>query len=171
MQLSDGERLIVVMLAEVMEAMGLNGEIDPKLVKTLAYDHDDWAIAHKYHNLFNSEGPSEETVKETQDILWMWQVIESSIEELEGAEAEQAAQFQPHTQFTGFDGNHDPHHGVAHTLIKRLGLFDRFADRNLNSHSQATLPRYRNMLPKFDAAMEGNQGEPLTIEELTVIFA
>ncbi len=33
MKLTDGERLIVVMLAEVMEEMGLNREIDPALVK------------------------------------------------------------------------------------------------------------------------------------------
>ena len=169
MQLSDGERLIVVMLAEVMEALKLNQELDPSLIKTLAYNHDDWAIEHTYHGLFDSEGPPEEVVKETHDILWMWQVLEDSISNLKGADATEAAGWH-YNQFSGFDGNHDRHFGVTHTLVKTLGLYSQFKDRGFNSHSQATLPRYRQILQKFDAAMEGNHGEPLSMDKLREIL-
>lgn len=165
MQLSDGERLIVVMLAEVMEELKLNREIDPKLVKTLAINHDDWAIAHKYQGIFDSQAPSDAEVTETHDILSMWSFIEYSIGELEGEEAKEAAGFH-HTQFSGFDGNNDPHHGIARTLIGDLGLYTEFASRNLNSHSRASLPHYRAMLPKYDAAMQKTHGEPLSIDVL-----
>ncbi|MGI9361687.1 MAG: hypothetical protein ACR2O7_09000 [Parasphingorhabdus sp.] len=70
--MSDGERLIVVMLAEVMEALKLNKEIDPKLVKSLVIDNDGWALRRKYSGIFDSERPSDEVVSETTNILWMW---------------------------------------------------------------------------------------------------
>lgn len=165
MKLSDGERLLVVMLAEVMEELKLNREIDPKLVKRLAINHDDWAIASHYHGIFDSQAPSDADVKETHDILSMWSFIEYSIIGLEGAEAKEAAGFR-HTQFSGFDGNNDDHYGIAHTLINDLGLYSEFASRGLNSHSRATLPRYRTMLPKFEKATAGKAGEPLSIDEL-----
>ena len=168
MKLSDGERLIVVMLAEVMQEMGLNHEIDPTLVKKLAIDHDDWAIAAKYHGIFDGEAPSDAEVTETHDILSMWSWIEHSIRELEGADADEAAGFH-HTQFSGFDGNNDAHFGIAHTMINDLGYYDEFAGRPLNSHSRATLARYRAMLPKYKAAMDGHAGGELSLDELRAI--
>ena len=68
MKLSDGERLIVVMLAEVMEALKLNREVDPSLIKTLACGGDEWAIKRKYSGLFPSAGPTADDVSETTDI-------------------------------------------------------------------------------------------------------
>lgn len=35
MQLSEGERLILVMLADITKALGLNGSVDPDLVRRL----------------------------------------------------------------------------------------------------------------------------------------
>jgi uncharacterized protein len=169
MKLSDGERLLVVMLAEVMEAMSLNRELDPSLIKMLAINHDDWAIAHKYQGIFDSEAPPEGVVRETHEILWMWQVLEDSIANLEGADAEEAAGWHYH-KFIGFDGNHDRHFGVTHTLVKDLDLYSDFKDRGFNSHSQATLPRYREILAKFDTAMQGNHGEPLKMSQLREIL-
>jgi uncharacterized protein len=165
MKLTDGERLIVVMLAEVMEALKLDGEIDPALVKRLAINNDDWAIRDTYHGIFHGESPNDAEVSETYDILSMWSFIEYSISELEGDEATEAANFH-YTRFTGFDGNHDPHYHIAHTLINDLGKFEQFADHPLNSHSQATLPRYRQIKQKYDAAMHGTMGEPLSFDVL-----
>ena len=165
MQLSDGERLIVVILAEVMEAMKLNGEVEPSLIKRLAINRDDWAIAQRYHGIFDGESPSDGDVSETHNLLSMWSFIEYSLKELDGDEAKEAANFH-HTSFSGFDGNNDRHYGIAHTMIEDLGLYGEFKGRNLNSHSQATLPRYRKMLPKYDAAMHGTMGEPLSFDAL-----
>ncbi len=166
MQMTDGERLIVVMLAEVMEAMGLNGEIDPSMVKRLAINRDDWAIKTQYHGFLHDEGgPTEAEVAETHDILAMWSFIEYSIGELVGEEAKEAAGFR-HTRFSGFDGNNDPHHGIAHTLINDLGRWTEFKDHPLNSHSMASIARYRAMLPKFETAMQTYGSNALPIDGL-----
>lgn len=165
MKLTDGERLIVVMLAEVMEALKLNREIDPSLIKTLACNHDDWAIKYKYSALAGSEAPSDADVKETNDLLWMWGIIESGISKLGGTEAEEAKGWH-WARFHGFDANHDPHYGIAHTLLNHLDAFSDLKDHALNSHSQGSLPRYRAMYEKFDRYVHEGKASPLQFEAL-----
>lgn len=165
MQFSNGERLIVVMLAEVMEAMGLNQEIDPTLVKSLTISNDGWAIERKYSGIFDSKVPEPEDVKETSDILWMWGIIESSISKLTGANASEAAGWY-NGKFKGFDGNNDDHYGIAHTLIEELGEFSSFKGRGLNSHTQSSLPRYQTMYAKFDGYVQAGQAAPLSMDAL-----
>ncbi len=158
MKLTDGERLLAVMLADLMEGLKIERELDPKLIKTLVCGGDEWAIKRKYSGIFDASPPSDEVVSETTNILWMWDIIENRVADLSGAEAEEAAGWK-RTKFDGFDGNNDAHYGVAHTLINDLGDFSHFKDRNLNSHSQASLVRYRQMYAKFDGHLHGNMGE------------
>ncbi len=129
------------------------------------FNRDEWALTWQYPGIFEGEEPPEDVIKETCDILDMWSFIEYSIRELEGEEAEEAAKFH-HTKFSGFDGNNDRHYGVAHTLINDLGRWTEFKDHPMNSHSRATLSRYRTMLPKYKAAMEGWIDGPLPLEKL-----
>lgn len=166
MQMSDGERLIVVMLAEVMEALKLDQELDPALVKTLVINNDGWALRRKYSGIFDSEAPSSEVVSETTNILWMWAIIEHSIAKLTGSEAKEAEDWH-WTEWNGFDGNNDDHYGVARTMIEDLGEFkDSRKGVNLNSHSQASLPRYRRMYEKFDGYVKGGRASPLSFDAL-----
>lgn len=165
MKMSDGERLIVVMLAEVMEALKLDQEINPSLVKTLAINNDDWAIKHKYSGIFGAEGPPDAEVSETIDILWMWSIIEHLIDDLTGVDADEAKDWH-WNKFRGFDGNHDRHYGIARTLINDLDQFSDFKGRDVNSHSQASLPRYRTMYAKFDQYLTAAQGAPLGMDAL-----
>ncbi len=165
MNLTDGERLLAVMLAEMMEAMKLNNEIDPSLIKTLVCNGDDWAIKRKYSGIFASESPTDEQVTETTNILWMWGIVEHSLAELTGAQADEAKGWH-WTSFGGFDGNNDDHYGIAHTMINELGEFQDFKDRGLNSHTQSSLPRYRAMYAKFDKYVNAGQASPLSFEAL-----
>ncbi|WP_340265394.1 YfbU family protein [Sphingobium mellinum] len=166
MKMSDGERLILVMLAEVMEALKLDREIDPSLVKSLVINNDGWALARKYPGIFESQAPSDEVVSETTNILWMWGIIESSIQKLSGAEADEAKTWH-WTAFAGFDANNDPHYGVAQTMIQDLEEFSTSRKGvNLNSHSQTSLPRYRQMFAKFDGYVKASQASPLSFAAL-----
>lgn len=171
MKLSDGERLIVVMLAEMMETnKHHNWEINPALVKTFAINNDDWAIAHKYSGVFASQAPSDDVVKETGDLLWMWGIIEHSLDQLTGSDADHAKTFQ-WRKFSGFDGNNDDHYGVAHTLINDLEVYQDFKGRDLNSHSRGSLPRYRTMRARFDYYVNSDQAAPLKLEALRDLCA
>jgi uncharacterized protein YfbU (UPF0304 family) len=171
MQMSDGERLIAVMLAEIMEALKINNEIDPTLVKSLVIDNDGWALRRKYSGIFHSEAPSEEVVSETTNILWMWGIIEHSIAKLTGAEADEAKGWH-YTKWDGFDGNNDDHYGVARTMIEELGEFeDSRKGVNLNSHTQSSLPRYRRMWEKFDGYVKSGNASPLSFDALRDLCA
>lgn len=165
MKLSDGERLIVVMLAEVMQELKINKEIDPSLILTLAYGRDDWAIKHKYHGLFEEGQQTDPEVRETIDILWMWGIIEDSLGKLSGDDATESKSW-PIRKFQGFDGNNDRHYGIASTLINEIGDFGNFKGRDLNSHSQTTLPRYREMYNKFNGYIQAGQAAPLSVDAL-----
>ncbi|WP_129791527.1 YfbU family protein [Sphingosinicella sp. CPCC 101087] len=169
MDLTDGERLIVVMLADLMEAMKVKREIDPALVQRLVINRDDWALRLQYPGIFDSEAPSDAEVRETVDILAMWSFVEYSVGELDQPEQDEIKAMP--WQFSGFDGNHDRHHGIAHTLIHDLDRFSEFKERSLNSHSQATLPRYRVILGRYNEAMHGCGGEPFTADQLRTILA
>ena len=166
MQMSDGERLIAVMLAEIMEALKLNNDIDPALVKTLVINNDGWALRRKYSGIFGSEAPSDDVVRETTDILWMFGIIESSIGRLTGTEAEEAKTWH-FNQWHGFDGNNDSHYGVARTMIEELGEFQQSRNGvNLNSHTQSSLPHYRRMYEKFMGYVNSSQAAPLSFDAL-----
>ena len=166
MKMSDGERLIVVMLAEVMQGMKLNGKVDPALVETLACNGDDWAIKRMYSGFFKNEPGTLEQVTETANILWMWEIIEHSLAELTDAEADEAKGWHG-TQFQGFDGNNDDHYGIAITLINKLGEFDSFKGHTLNSHSMTSLPHYQAMYEKFD---KYRHAQPLSLDALRDVF-
>lgn len=171
MKMSDGERLIAVMLSEIMEALKLNNEIDPKLVRSLVTDNDGWALQRKYPGIFGSEAPSDDVVKETGDILWMFGIIEHSIARLKGAEATEADGWH-YKSWRGFDANNDPHYGVARTMIMELGDFeDSRKGVNLNSHSMTSLLQYRRMYEKFDGYVNASQASPLSFEALRDICA
>lgn len=165
MQMSDGERLIAIMLAEVMEHLDISQEIDPTLLKSLLINNNMWAIKGKYSGFFSSEPASDTVVSETTNILWMWGIIEGSLGKLTGDDAQEAGSWKL-TSFSGFDGNNDDHYGVAQTMIEELDEFQSFKNRSLNSHSESSLPRYQRMYEKFDQYVKTGQAAPLSFDAL-----
>jgi len=139
-------------------------------VKTLVINNDGWALKRKYSGIFSSEATADETVTETTNILWMWGIIEHSIEQLTGTEADEAKAWS-WRQFGGFDANNDDHYGVARTMIEKLDEFESLKGRPLNSHSQASLPRYRRMYEKFDGYIQASQAAPLSFDALRDLCA
>ena len=156
MKLSDGEKLIAFMLADIMEAGGIEGDIDPSFVKTIIASDSLWALKWKYHGLFHGEGADEDTVQETASFMTMCRVVENSIANLP---QDERATIPEHEQkvFVGFDGNEEPHYGVAVTLVEQLDRFNEWAERGLNSHHN-TVGRYRRMKNTFDRLPRGHSG-------------
>lgn len=169
MQMTNAERLLGVMLAEIMEGMGLNRDIDPTFVKKVLINHDEWALSWKY-GFFHDEAPVEQDdVRETGDILSMMSYIEHSVQLLAETNPEFADEHA--LRFSGFDGNNDRHHGIAHTIVHDLNRFSEFQDRDLNSHSMGSLPMYRRIKPAYDAAVRGTLGRGLSADDLRTIVA
>lgn len=54
MQLSSGEKLILVMLSEVYEELSVKGEIDSTFIKAAILDNQIWGLDWKYSGLIGS---------------------------------------------------------------------------------------------------------------------
>lgn len=147
MKLSPGEKLIAYMLADIMDHLKVQGEIDPAFVRDAIAGDDGWALKWKYSGLFHEEGPSDEIVSETGKIMTMCRVLEDSISKLSDEDRASIPEMDQ-TVFVGFDGNEEPHYGVATMLVEKLDRFAEWKDRGLNSHHN-TLDRYRAMYAAY----------------------
>ncbi|WP_332304692.1 MULTISPECIES: YfbU family protein [Rhizobium/Agrobacterium group] len=170
MKLSDGEKLILLALADQKDG---KEEIDLDFIRSAIFNGHSWALSWQYPGIATEE-TEESIVKETADILGMWSYIEHSVKKLPSAEQDQLAKnAHPYDlTFSGFDGNHDKHHSVASFLINNMDRFSEFKGRSLNSHSQMSLPSYRRMLPAYNEEVQkaGFGGRSLTAESIEKII-
>lgn len=169
LSMSPGEKLIAFMLADLMEHLEVRSEIEPAVVKRLLSGNDEWALEHIYSGILSEERPrSEAAYKETGDILAMFRSLDYAMERLTAEE--KAALNLDQFKFRGFEANNDPHQHLARTMIEDIGWFEERKPL-INSHSQATLPRYRHMLAKYEAEIDKAGINPLTVDQLKAIVA
>ncbi|MBA3769509.1 MAG: YfbU family protein [Blastocatellia bacterium] len=164
MELTNGEKLIVLMLSEIYDKLHVNGEMDPEFLRAAIFDDALWSISWKYPGIPFKDDETPELVKEVIDILDMWSLIELSYERLPADEIDTLANEVPSYMvpptFRGFDGNNESQHlSTTYFVINRLDRFVEFKGRDLNSHIQI-LPRYRIMLGKL-ATLPRNHGDYL----------
>jgi uncharacterized protein len=172
MKLSDGEKLIFLMLADIYKNLKIkNGEFDPNFVSnTIFHDHlrgFNW----RYHSIpfEDSEQPPE--VSETADILDMWWLVERAYEKLSpaGKTKIKDATGRSEAEFIGFDGNNENHFGIARYLVEDPGRFEYFKGRNLNSHSRV-IEGYRRMCRVFEPIRKHLANRSLNADELIEIL-
>jgi uncharacterized protein len=154
MTLSNGERLILVMLCEIYEKLGIKGEVDAKFVQSAIYSGNLWGLQWHYPGIFDVEDHDREVVSEVANILDMWWSIESAYAKFTKAEREKVAAsdtpFAKNVKFPGFDGNNEGEYlSVARFLVDDLERFTHFKGRDLNSH-MPSLGVYRRMFEVFD---------------------
>ena len=173
MQLSDGEKLIIAMLCDVYESLGIkDGAIDATRVKSAIHHGHAWAIKEEYQLLLGDHY-SRDDVKETGSILSMWNVIDRSISNLSEEEKKWLESKYPNatTVFEGFDANNDPHFFIAEFMIEDLNNFPERKGGVMNSHSASSLVKYRRMLSKYrDILKENSHYGVLTVDQIDRIF-
>ena len=148
MNLSEGERLILVMLCDIHKALNLKGAIDPDALKPLLLN------AEKNGTAVNGEAghrPDRAAIaREVSEILDMWSAIERGYKHLSVDEKREveigAGPLGRGIRFSGFDAESEiAYREAAHILIEEAGQFDRFQGRSLDAHMPA-LAGYRRML-------------------------
>lgn len=155
MQLSDGERLILVMLAELYKHHKIKGEIDPELVLSSIFKDKPWGLKWEYGSIFRGDSVESNppAVQETCDILDMFRILTPSYDKLSDEDKARVQKevdpFGNEYKFQGFDGNNDEHYGIVGYLVENLNRYGELNKHNLNSHSSMTLPTYRRMLAQF----------------------
>lgn len=174
--LSDGEKLLAVMLGDLIKGMKIDSDADVDLVQKAIYGGHYWALGWEMQGIFHGHTDRRSRVDFVVDVLDMWQFIEEAVEELSKEELEQLAKeagpWGKHVQFPGFDGNNESEHlSIARFLINDLGRFSRFAKghRDLNSHHQ-TLQKYNDMYRVFEPIRAKLVGRRLSVNELVAIL-
>jgi hypothetical protein len=175
MKLSNGERLILIMVSEIYEKLDIKGEINPALVRDAIYGDKLWALGWEYDGLLKDEEPQPPALTEVLDILDMWRLIEPAYATFSPTDkAAVTASGVPHgddPKFRGFDGNNESEHmSIADFLIHKLNRYSEFDKRYLNSHSH-TLHSYRAMLRVFKRLRPTLDEHELTPAQLIEILA
>jgi uncharacterized protein YfbU (UPF0304 family) len=165
MQLSDGEKLILIMLSEIHEHLKIQNGIEPEFVKGAIYSGNTWGLEWRYPGIFDVSETKKAVRDQTLNFLDMWSLLESGYENLYPSEKERvnkdAGPFAGPVLFRGFDGNHEGEYlNVARFLIERLDRYSQFKKRNLNSHG-SLVEAYTRMYEIFEPlrnATLGNRG-------------
>jgi hypothetical protein len=173
MILSDGEKLILTMLCEIYEKLGIEGDVDPKFIQETIYSGQHWGLRWKYSGIFEAKSADDSVVSESVKILNMWNIIESSYSRLTLEEKAEVARKSKHfgddPKFRGFDANNENHFAVAHYLIDDLKRFSSFSGRYINSH-MPLVDAYRRMLEVFDPMLDDLRGGGLTVDQIVEVL-
>lgn len=154
--LSDGEKLIASMLADLIKGLNVETDTNVDLVRSVIYGGHYWALGWEMPGIFHGHADRQSRVSFVVDVLDMWTFLEEAYDKLNAADkaqlANDATPFGAHVRFPGFDGNNEGEYlGIARFLIEDLKRFSRFRDdkRDLNSH-HPTLETYGKMFRAFE---------------------
>lgn len=174
MKITDGEKLILLMLSELYDKLGVEGEVEPDFIRSAIFSNNTWSIPWKYVGIPFDEQETPEVVKEVLDILDMWSMIERSYENL-SSEAKkfvekEAYLFGKDPKFPGFDGNNETEYmGTASFLVNDLDRFEEFKGRNFNSNCPS-IDSYRRMLSVFKPILRSLNFQPLSAQNIVDIL-
>lgn len=174
MKITDGEKLILLMLSELYDKLEVNGEVEPDFIRSAIFSNNTWSIPWKYVGIPFEEQETPEIVKEVLDILDMWSMIERSYANLSEASKQfvdkEAAPFGKDPMFRGFDGNNESEYlGTASFLVNDLDRFEEFKGRDFNSHCPS-IDTYNRMLTVFKPILKKLRSRPLSAQELVDII-
>lgn len=152
MKITNSEKLILMMLCDISRKVGNdpNQGIDADFVeKAISYDNT-WAIDWKYPGIFSAPDPLPSEVTQTVDYLDMWSFIEEALQTISVDQQQELDAEHLLTVFPGFDGNNEIDYlSAARCLIDDLDRFQRFKDRDLNSH-MPSVSGYQRMYQVFE---------------------
>lgn len=174
--LSDGEKLIAVMLGDLIKGLDVEVETNVDLVQKAIYGGHYWALGWEMQGIFHGHADKQTRVRFVVDVLDMWSFMEEAVDGLGKADkarlAKEADPWGKHVEFPGFDGNEEAEHlSIARFLIEDLDRFSRFRGRKreLNSH-HPTLETYGKMLRVFEPIRKTLIGRGLSVDELVSIL-
>lgn len=167
MKLTDGEKIIISLLADIHKEMKIKGQTDVEKLMTSIYDGHLWSLKWDWTGLLHGYEASDKIVKQTTDILDMWCSLETSYAALSDDDQLTVRTVNGGNPpvFRGFDGNNEDHYGVARHLIDTMKRFQTFAGRDINSHSPS-IERSLRMHRAYDIIMKRTDMVPL--EKLTM---
>ena len=176
MQLSDGEKLMLLMLCQIQEHLKMKSDTDTELVKEAIYSGNLWGLKWGMPGVFHGSETTEEIVREMVHILAMWERLEQSFKGLTPEDKKwltENSELGGDVKFYGFDGNDETevHYiSAARFMVEHLNRFEHFKDRDFNAH-MPTLDAYRRMLPVFEPILQQVLNKDFTKEQIAQVLA
>ena len=157
MELRVADKLILALLADIIEKLEIKGTVDPGFLRAALSGHS-WALDRTLSNDVLGEVPAS-TVQHVMGTLEMWHYIEESFARLSDAEKEAvldaAPAFGDGVRFPGWDTTCEfDCISVADMLVQQMGDFPRYRECDFSTGS----PRaglYDRMRGPFDRAGGG----------------
>jgi uncharacterized protein YfbU (UPF0304 family) len=172
LKLTNPEKLILVMLAEIHETLKIKNGVDTELVKSAIHNDNTWALSWELPGIVgDSPDETPPQVNEVAEILEMWTLLEEAYESSGNAdkqkiETEAGGKFR----FRGFDGNNETElMSIASFFVNDMEKFARFAGRDFNSHMQS-IDIYRRMFAVYDPIRATLDGNGLTADQVIQIL-
>ena len=176
MKLSDGEKLILAMLADIYKHLRIKGAVDPDLVREAMYGGHAWGLRLEYPDILGATETEPSVVRETIEILDMWHHIEADWAKLSKSDrklvAAEVQRIGKEPRFLGFDGNNESDHlSVAHFVIEQLGMFQSLKGRDLDCHAPS-LNEHQRMLRVFERVRRTltDPPEPMSASQLKEVL-
>lgn len=172
-EFSDGEKMIVLMLCDLMKQLNVKGDTNPDFLQSVIFGGHYWGLKWDT-GVFHGHVDKPEVVRDVTNFLDMWSFIGFGYAKLAKKEKEriekEAPPFGKHVVFRGFDGNYEGEHlSVARFMINDMDRFSNFKGQELNSHAP-TVAAYRRMYRLFEPMRaslgEGNELNASQIIEL-----
>jgi len=167
--LSDGEKVIALLLCDLHKHLKIDGGIDSTLVSSAISGGHLWAL----RNLIDEHVDDPHNVDEVADILDMWKFVEEDFEKLSKADRkrvkEEAKRFKG-IKFPGFDEQKEfPYLHIARLWIDENDGFPHFKGRDLNSHSQL-LAAYQRMFKIFEPIRATLIGHGMSADQILEVL-
>jgi uncharacterized protein len=154
-RLSDGEKLLAMMMSDISKHLKIKNGIDPDFIQEVITGGHYWAPRWEMSGLYHDHVDDPRDVDFVIDVLDMWSRIEEAYKKLSTKEKTQVEKnFGGKLGFIGFDGNNESElRSIAHFLIEKMERFTEFKGRIINSHSR-TRAMYQRMLDVFEPLRE-----------------
>lgn len=175
-KLSQGEKLILLMLCDIQKHLKMKGDLDHVLIEEAILSGNLWGLNIGLPGIFHGYETSEAVVDETARILQMWERLEQSYNALtkEGKDqlADKPGMFGKTLAFLGFDGNNESEYlNAMGFYVDHLDRFQHFKGRaNLNAH-MPTLEMHRRMLRVFNPILDRVLNQDFTPEQIAQVIA
>lgn len=149
MNLTNAEKLTLVMLAELHEKLGID-TANADFIKEAIHSDNTWALSWQLTGIVgDNPDPTPPEVIEVLNIMGMWATIEEAYKALgaRGQDAVLAAyKIKAAPVFRGFDGNNESEYlNIASFFVNHMDRFPEFKGRDFNSHVPS-MEGYRRML-------------------------
>src|SRR5450631_3137193 len=109
MDLSDGERLILLMLGDLYKTLGVEGEIDGEFVQQSILSDQLWGLHHKYQGLLPGHTDYPAEVSEVFDVFDMYRLLGAHYGYLSPEDKKRVDEANPfhEIKFPGFDSHEE----------------------------------------------------------------